>query len=121
MSLSSFSLSVKFQVFDLEPYRDDRGRCFDFLRISCGGGSGDQTVRQLCGQYTAAELYNLSFVSDGNFVILKFVSDAKISGRGYAAVFYALDSSGGSVSPSTNLNQSINKICPNTWIIMRAI
>ena len=48
------------------------------------------STEAICGKYTAAALRNLSFISDGNYAVIKFVSDIKKSYRGYSAIFYSV-------------------------------
>ena len=80
-----FSL-LQFQNFHLEDTYE--GDCFDFVIFA-------QTESQLnknnsvCGKQTGAGLRSLSLISDGNYAVIKFVSDDKIARTGYDAVFYS--------------------------------
>ena len=78
---------LQFQSFHLEDRYE--GDCFDFVIFA-------QTESQLnknntiCGLQTAAGLRSLSLISDGNYAVIKFVSDDKIARTGYDAVFYSI-------------------------------
>ena len=77
---------LQFQSFDLQDEYEEH--CYDYVIVAPRESLLNNT-EPFCGKYTAAELRNLSFVSDGNYAVIKFVSDDRIAGSGYSAVFYS--------------------------------
>ena len=83
-----FSL-LQFQSFHLEDRYE--GDCFDFV-IFAQAESQLNRNNAICGNQTGAGLRSLSLISDGNYAVIKFVSDGKIARTGYDAVFYSAPS-----------------------------
>jgi len=44
-----------------------------------------------CGVYSGANLSNLAFISDGNYMVIKFLSDGKVADSGFKAVYYTVN------------------------------
>lgn len=87
-------LIFQFQHVDIEPFRDKFGQCFDYVSVAPTELEASNSSSHICGRYTALDLKKLSFVSEGNLMVVKFVSDTKIVGSGFSAVFYSVPSSG---------------------------
>ena len=86
---SFFPLFSQFQDFDLESRYE--GDCFDYVMFA-GTESQLNKTNAVCGEQTGASLRSLSLISDGNYAVIKFVSDDKIAGAGYNAAFYSIPS-----------------------------
>ena len=74
----------------MEIYKDD---CADYVYIA-STELGLMSKRRICGSYSTAQLDQLAFVSDGNFVIVKFITDNKSGGQGFSAIFYGYPQKG---------------------------
>ena len=82
---------LQFQKLDLEPSYE--GRCYDYVSVASTEMMLERSEKY-CGRYQGADYSNLSFISDGNFMVVKFVSDDKIAGQGFQAVHYSYPVSG---------------------------
>ncbi len=86
-------LLFQFKLFDLEDSYE--GHCYDYVMVTDHESHGNTTAEKICSRHTGAALRNLSFVSDGNYMVVKFVSDEKIAGAGYSAIYYAFNEEAG--------------------------
>lgn len=78
------SVYSQFQSFQLEqPYS---GKCMDWLTVS----NSTSPTERLCGTADVNQLRHMDYVTTGNALIIQFVTDSKISGNGFQAV-YATD------------------------------
>ncbi|XP_025116306.1 uncharacterized protein LOC112577450 [Pomacea canaliculata] len=81
---SSRFIELQFQSFQLEqPYS---GKCMDWLTVS----NSTSPTERLCGTADVNQLRHMDYVTTGNVLIIQFVTDSKISGNGFQAV-YATD------------------------------
>ncbi|XP_076449512.1 uncharacterized protein LOC143285946 [Babylonia areolata] len=75
------AIELQFQMFHLEQSYSDR--CVDSVTVSDSGS----LKRVLCGDYDVTQLRHLRFVSAGNTMVIRFVSDNKFSSGGFRAVY----------------------------------
>lgn len=79
---------LQFQLLDLEPPYDRQ--CFDHVTVE----GGDTPSARYCGTFSNFAAEKLFFSSVNGYLEVRFLSDMKISGKGFSALFYTLDPSG---------------------------
>ncbi|XP_031795774.1 cubilin [Sarcophilus harrisii] len=114
-------INLTFTTFSLESSSFYRGCIYDYVKIYDGYNENANLVGTFCGSIPPAP-----FISKGNFLTVKFVSDVSVEKRGFNATYTTLDlPCGGTFNATqtpqtTGSPQSPNLFFPLfacTWII----
>lgn len=84
---NGMQIKLNFTLFRLEPPSEINSHCYDYLEIRNGRNSNSPLIGKFCG----SNLPRL-ITSHGNYIFLRFISDASMQNRGFELNYEAMSS-----------------------------